>query len=164
MNANKTNGVKAWRQLHKNAASNIEQVMEAAPHKAAAVRSPITKTIQGRRTRYAGHCRRSRDEIISDILQWTSSHGLAKTGRPARTYIQQLCAEAGCNLEDLLEAMDDREGWRERVRDIRADGATWWWWWSSSSYLPNPSARAGYDTRSIFKLSLTGLNLEFSFS
>ena len=27
-----------------------------------------------------------------------------------------------------------------------------------------PSARVGYDTRSIFKRSLTGLNLEFSFS
>ena len=31
-------------------------------------------------------------------------------------------------------------------------------------YLPNPSAWAGYDTRSIFKRSLTGLNSEFSFS
>ena len=31
-------------------------------------------------------------------------------------------------------------------------------------YLPNPSAWAGYDTRSLFKLSLTGLNSEFSFS
>ena len=31
-------------------------------------------------------------------------------------------------------------------------------------YLPNPSARAGYDTRSVFKRSLTGLNSEFSFS
>ena len=30
------------------------------------------------------------------------------------------------------------------------------------SYLPNPSA--GYDARSIFKRSLTGLNSEFSFS
>ena len=28
----------------------------------------------------------------------------------------------------------------------------------------NPSTRAGYDTRSIFKQSLTGLNSEFSFS
>ena len=28
----------------------------------------------------------------------------------------------------------------------------------------NPSARTGYDTRSIFKRSLTGLNTEFSFS
>ena len=28
----------------------------------------------------------------------------------------------------------------------------------------NPSARAGYDTRSVFKRSLTGLNSEYSFS
>ena len=28
----------------------------------------------------------------------------------------------------------------------------------------NPTARAGYDTRSIFKWSLTGLNSEYSFS
>ena len=33
---------KAWRQLHKNAVRNIEQVLEAAPHKAAAVRRPTT--------------------------------------------------------------------------------------------------------------------------
>ena len=32
------------------------------------------------------------------------------------------------------------------------------------SYLPNPSALTGYDTRSILKRSLTGLNSEFSFS
>ena len=31
-------------------------------------------------------------------------------------------------------------------------------------YLPNPSTRAGYDTRSVFMRSLTGLNSEFSFS
>ena len=35
---------------------------------------------------------------------------------------------------------------------------------TSLFYLPNPSARAGYDTRSIFKQSLTGFNSEFSFS
>ena len=35
-------GEKAWRQLHKNAASNIEQDLEAAPDKAAAVRPPTT--------------------------------------------------------------------------------------------------------------------------
>ena len=38
MDANKKAGEKAWRQLHKNAASNIEQVLEAAPNKEAAVR------------------------------------------------------------------------------------------------------------------------------
>ena len=38
----KTYWEKAWQQLHKNAASNIEQILEAAPHKAAAVRLPKT--------------------------------------------------------------------------------------------------------------------------
>ena len=35
MEANSTNGEKAWRKLRKNAASNIEQVLETALHKAA---------------------------------------------------------------------------------------------------------------------------------
>ena len=86
---------------------------------------PITKTIQVGRNR---HCRRIKDELISDVLRWTPSHGRAKAGEPARTYIQQLCADTGCSLDDLLEAMDDRDGWRERVRDIHADDPTWWWW------------------------------------
>ena len=77
---------------------------------------PITKTIQVRRTRPAGHCWRSRDEVISDVLQWTHTYGRKKAGRPARTYIQQLCEDTGCGPEDLPEAMNDREMWRERVR------------------------------------------------
>ena len=90
---------------------------------------PITKAIQVRRTRHAGHCWRSKDELISDVLLWTSAYDLAKAGRPARTYIQQLCEDTGCSPEDLPEAMNDREKWRERVRDIHASGTTWWWWW-----------------------------------
>ena len=54
------------------------------------------------------------------------THGRAKAGRPARTYIQQLCEDMGCCPEDLPEAMNDREKWRERVRDIRATSTTWW--------------------------------------
>ena len=92
--------------------------------------SPITKTIQARRTRHAGHCWRSRDELIRDVLLWTPTHGRAKAGRPARTYIQQLCEDTGCCPEDQPRAMNDREEWRERVRDIRATSTTWWWWWS----------------------------------
>ena len=77
---------------------------------------PITKTIQVRRTRL-------------NVLLWAPTYGQVKVGRPARTYIQQLCEDTGCNPEDLPEAMNNREKWRERVRDIRAGGTTWWWWW-----------------------------------
>ena len=86
----------------------------------------ITKTIKARWTRQAGHCWRSRDELISDVLLWTPSYGRAKAGWPAQSYIQQLCEDMGCSPEDLPEAMNDRGEWRERVRDIRAGGMTWW--------------------------------------
>ena len=90
---------------------------------------PITKTIQVRRTRHAGHCWRSRDELIRDVLLWIPTHGRAKAGRPARTYIQQLCEDTGCCPEDLPRVMNDREEWRERVGDIRAASTIWWWWY-----------------------------------
>ena len=89
---------------------------------------PITKTIQVRRARYAGHSWRSRDDLICDVLLWTPTYGRAKAGRPARTYIQQLCEDTGYSPEDLQE-------WRERVWDIRAGGTTWWWWWWWYMYL-----------------------------
>ena len=85
---------------------------------------PITKTIQARQTRHVGHCWRSRDELISDVCLWSLTYGRARAGRPAQTYIQQLCEDTGCSPEDLPEAMNDREKWRERVRDIPASGTT----------------------------------------
>ena len=57
---------------------------------------PITKTIQVRRARHAGHYWRSKDEL-SDVLLWTPTYGQAKAGRPARTYIEQLCEDTGCS-------------------------------------------------------------------
>ena len=92
---------------------------------------PITKTIKIIQTRHVGHCWRSRDELIHDILLWIPSHGRAKAGRPACTYIQQLCMDTGCSPEDLPEAMNDREEWREMFKDIRGDGTTRWWWYYS---------------------------------
>ena len=87
---------------------------------------PITKTIQVRQTKHAGHCWRSRDELINDVLLWTATYGWAKAGWPARTCIQQLCEDTRCSPEDLPEVMNDKEKWWERVRDIRACGTTWW--------------------------------------
>ena len=89
---------------------------------------PITKTIKVRRTRHAGHCWKSRDNLISDVLLWTPSHSRSKAGRPARTYVEQLCEDMGCSYEDLPEAMNNR-GSGERGSGIsmlmaRQDGHT----------------------------------------
>ena len=42
MDSNKTAAEKARRQLHKNAASNLEQVLAATPHKTPTVRPPAS--------------------------------------------------------------------------------------------------------------------------
>ena len=79
--------------------------------------SPISKTIQIRWTKYAGHCWRRKDELI---LHWTPAHGRASVGQPTRTYIQQLCTDTGCRLEDLPEGMDERDEWWERRESVLA--------------------------------------------
>ena len=66
-------GEEARRQLHKNSACNLEQVLAANPtrHQLYGHLPPISKTIQVRRTRHAGQYWRSRDELIRDVLLWT---------------------------------------------------------------------------------------------
>ena len=81
---------------------------------------PITKTIRVRRTRHAGHCWRSRDELISDVLLWTPHMAELKQD----DQLDHTCEDTGCSPEDLPEAMNNREKWQERVRDIRASGMT----------------------------------------
>ena len=77
-----------------------EQVLEATPTKQQLYGHlpSITKTIKARWTRHAGLCWRSRDALISDVLLWTHSYGRVKAGRPARTYIQQLCKDTDVAL------------------------------------------------------------------
>ena len=64
------------------------------------------------------------EKLINDVLLWTPLHRRAKARRPACAYLQHLWANTECSSEDLPEAINDREGWRERVRDMHADGVT----------------------------------------
>ena len=51
------------------------------------------------------------EELISHILLWKPSHRQAGVGQPVRTYLQQFCTDTGCSLEELPNAMDDRDKW-----------------------------------------------------
>ena len=116
------------KRMEKKLDSNCTRMLRAILNKSWRQHPTKQQLYKIRRTRHMGHCWRNRDELMSVVLLWTSSHGRAKAGRPARTYIQQLCADTGCSSENLPKVMDDREVWRERFRNIRADNATWWWW------------------------------------
>ena len=124
-------GCTTWtltKRLEKKLDSNYTRIQRAilnkpwlqhtTKHKLYSHLPPITKTIQVRRTKHARHCWWSREKLISNVLLLIHTHRRAKTGRPAQTYIQQLCEDTGCSPEDLPEAMNDWEKWQERIRDI----------------------------------------------
>ena len=59
--------------------------------------------------------------------------------------------------------MDDTEGWRERVRDICADGATWWWWWQSfGGSLPQTKIKYGSCYMQLFNDAFTASFARFN--
>ena len=69
-------------------ASYIELIKKAASQKQLLYgnRYLISRTIQIRRTRHAGHCWRFKHELSSDFLLWIPSGGQANVGQQARTY------------------------------------------------------------------------------
>ena len=88
----------------------------ATPHEATNCTSylhPITKTIQVRRTRHAGHCWRSRDELIRDVLLWIP-HTWPPKSRTTSTNVHS-AALWGLQVVVLdrpnLGCMNDREEW-----------------------------------------------------
>ena len=80
IDSNLTYWEKARRQLHKNTASWRQHPTKQLLY---GHLPPITKIIKVRRTRHAGHCWKSKDKLISDVLLWTPLHWRAKVGRPA---------------------------------------------------------------------------------
>ena len=84
---------------------------------------PITKAIQVRRTRHAGHCWRSRDELIWDVLLWTPTYGRAKAGRPARIYIHS-AAMWGYGMYPRRPTRAD-ERWGEVAREDQGYPCLW---------------------------------------
>ena len=83
---------------------------------------PITKSIQVRRTRHAGHCWRSRDELIKDVFLWTPHMaGQKHDDQLEYTYsssvrIQDVALKA-CRRRCTIGKSGER-------------GTTSWWWWS----------------------------------
>ena len=84
---------------------------------------PISHKIRDRRLRFAGHCYRSKRELISDVLLWQPTHGKQSVGAPRRTYIKQLIDDTNCDREDLPVVMANRDAWREMVDAIRGEAS-----------------------------------------
>ena len=61
----------------------------------------VTQTVLIKFRSHARHWWKSKDELISDVLQWTPTHGHTRVERLVKTYINRLNAGTGCCLEDV---------------------------------------------------------------
>ena len=67
---------------------------------------PILQTIQVFRARHIVNNWRSKDPLIREILQRTTTYRHTCVVRPAKTYIHEPCADIGYHLEDFPRQRD----------------------------------------------------------
>ncbi len=70
----------------------------------------ISNVLTSRMLAFAGHCFRSKHEVISDLLLWCP---VGPKRSRKRTYLDTLKRETGLETIELGTAMADRELWRE---------------------------------------------------
>ena len=75
----------------------------------------ISTTMKERSLRFSGHCWRSKNEVVSVLVQLELKHGKRSVCGQARTFVDLLEADTGVPRDCLLAVMDDRVGWRKRA-------------------------------------------------
>ena len=78
----------------------------------------VSEKIRERRLKFAGHCSRSKDQVVADLVLWKPSQGKRSKGRPIKTYLDLLCEDTGLMCEDLESCMQERTTWRA-IADVR---------------------------------------------
>ena len=72
----------------------------------------ISTKIRRRFLKFAGHCLRRDDEVVSDLVLWEPTHGTRRRGRPPESYIRNLENETGIPSSEMRVAMMNRAVWR----------------------------------------------------
>ena len=122
MDADKAYWGKARQELHKNAMLNESWKQHPMKQQLYSHLPPISKTIEIRQARYVGFCWKSKDKFTCPPMDsctrtyhcWPTNKNLHKTALYGHR----------CSLEDLPEAIDYRDKWWKRVREIFASSMT----------------------------------------
>ena len=78
---------------------------------------PISTTVAQRRARFAGHCMRASDQVISSILPWREPL-TNKRGRRPLTFLDIVARDAELDVHEMRTVMLDRAVWRHVVDGI----------------------------------------------
>ena len=81
---------------------------------------PISSVIRVRRLQFAGHCYRSKNEVVNRMILCEARHGRRSRGRPAKRYINILAADTGVESSELPGLMGNRERWKTIADSARA--------------------------------------------
>jgi hypothetical protein len=76
----------------------------------------LSEHLAQHRARFAGHCYRAKDEIISDLIMWKASSSRKLT------FPEVISRDSGINVTDLPTAMADKDFWRTVVLGISPTG------------------------------------------
>ena len=82
----------------------------------------IWTTVRERRLSFSGHCWRSRNEVVSNLVLWEPKHGNRSVRGQAGTFVDLLEAVTRVPRDCLPAAMDNRVGCRKRVIVGRGGG------------------------------------------
>ena len=84
---------------------------------------PVSRKIQQRRMRLAGHCWRHPEELANKLVLWEPLEGTRKRGQQKTTFIDNLLQDTGLeNTLELKSFMEDRLEWKRIVASAGRPG------------------------------------------
>ena len=78
----------------------------------------LSNSLRERRRRFKGHVWSKTEETAQKLLLWEPAKGKRKPGRPGYNYVDQLKDDTGLEQYHLKERIQNREQWREHVKQI----------------------------------------------
>ena len=75
----------------------------------------ISTTSRERRLSFSGHCWRSKNKVVRDLILREPKQGKRNVGGQAGTFVDLLEVDTGVPRDCLPAAMDDRDGWRKKA-------------------------------------------------
>ncbi len=82
---------------------------------------PISTTVAQRRARFAGHCYRAKEQVVSDLICWRLP--CPNRGRRPLNYLDMVCNDVSQRVDDITTAMADKGFWKSLVACISAAAA-----------------------------------------
>ena len=80
---------------------------------------PISASLQIRRLQFSGHCWRSKNETVSQLLLWEPKHGMHSKGAPSNNQqhlLTNLKSDTSLLRQDLASVIANRREWDRFIK------------------------------------------------